>query len=109
MTIKEVAQLTGLSYDTLLGWSTDKREVYAKLVGFLKVSDRSALQNVFEASNLSGLALGLSLGEVSESTGLSHPTLLGWSCGKRDGYVRLAKFLQTCDKSRLETWFLGQE
>lgn len=47
MTLKEVSQLTGIPYQTLLGWNSSKDDYRKNLVHFLKESDRSALIKYF--------------------------------------------------------------
>lgn len=47
MTLKEVSQLTGIPYQTLLGWNSSKDDYRKNLVRFLKESDRSALIKYF--------------------------------------------------------------
>lgn len=48
MTLKEVSQLTGIPYDTLLRWNSSKPGNYRKsLARFIKESDRSVLIKYF--------------------------------------------------------------
>ena len=48
MTLKEVSQLTGIPYDTLLRWNSSKPGNYRRsLSRFLKDADRSALIKYF--------------------------------------------------------------
>jgi len=48
MTLKEVSQLTGIPYDTLLRWNSAKQGNYRRsLARFLKDADRSALIKYF--------------------------------------------------------------
>ena len=48
MTLKEVSEITGIPYPTLLGWNRTKKGDYRKnLVRFLKYSDRSILIKYF--------------------------------------------------------------
>lgn len=48
MTIKEVSQLTGIPYDTLLRWNSAKQGNYRRsLARFLKDADRSVLIKYF--------------------------------------------------------------
>jgi len=48
MTLKEVSQLTGIPYDTLLRWNSAKQGNYRRsLARFLKDADRSVLIKYF--------------------------------------------------------------
>lgn len=48
MTLKEVSELTGIPYQTLLGWNSAKQGNYRRsLARFLKDADRSALIKYF--------------------------------------------------------------
>ena len=48
MTLKEVSELTGIPYDTLLRWNSAKQGNYRRsLARFLKDTDRSALIKYF--------------------------------------------------------------
>lgn len=47
MTLKELSELTGIPYQTLLGWNASKGDYRKKLVRFLKDADRSILINYF--------------------------------------------------------------
>lgn len=48
MTLKEVSELTGIPYDTLLRWNSAKQGNYRRsLARFLKDADRSALIKYF--------------------------------------------------------------
>lgn len=47
MTLKEVSQLTGIPYQTLLGWNSSKGDYRKSLVRFLKDTDRSVLIKYF--------------------------------------------------------------
>lgn len=48
MTLKEVSEITGIPYDTLLRWNSAKRGNYRRsLARFLKDADRSALIKYF--------------------------------------------------------------
>ena len=50
MTLKEVSELTGIPYDTLLRWNSAKQGNYRRsLARFLKDADRSALIKYFGA------------------------------------------------------------
>ena len=53
MTLKEVSQLTGIPYDTLLRWNSAKQGNYRRsLARFLKSFDRATLEKHFaEASS----------------------------------------------------------
>lgn len=53
MTLKEVSQLTGIPYDTLLRWNSSKDGSYRRnLARFLKSCDRATLEKHFaEASS----------------------------------------------------------
>ena len=46
MTLKEVSELTGIPYQTLLGWNASKGDYRKSLVRFLK-DDRSILIKYF--------------------------------------------------------------
>lgn len=48
MTLKELSELTGIPYQTLLGWNASKGDYRKNLVRFLKDADRSALIKYFE-------------------------------------------------------------
>ena len=48
MTLKEVSELTGIPYQTLLGWNSSKGDYRKSLVRFLKDADRSTLIKYFE-------------------------------------------------------------
>ena len=48
LTLKEVSEITGIPYPTLLGWNASKGDYRKKLVRFLKDADRSALIKYFE-------------------------------------------------------------
>lgn len=52
MTLKEVSQLTGIPYQTLLGWNSSKGDYRKNLVRFLKESDRSALIKYFNPKKI---------------------------------------------------------
>jgi hypothetical protein len=47
MTLKEVSELTGIPYQTLLGWNASKGDYRKSLVRFLKDADRSVLTKYF--------------------------------------------------------------
>ena len=47
MTLKEVSELTGIPYQTLLGWNSSKGDYRKNLVRFLKDADRSMLIKYF--------------------------------------------------------------
>ncbi|MDU6827730.1 hypothetical protein [Campylobacter sp.] len=47
MTLKELSGLTGIPYQTLLGWNSSKGDYRKSLVRFLKDADRSALIKYF--------------------------------------------------------------
>ena len=47
MTLKEVSEITGIPYPTLLGWNASKGDYRKNLVRFLKDSDRSVLIKYF--------------------------------------------------------------
>ena len=47
MTLKEVSALTGIPYQTLLGWNSSKGDYRKSLVRFLKDADRSMLIKYF--------------------------------------------------------------
>lgn len=47
MTLKEVSELTGIPYQTLLGWNSAKGDYRKSLVRFLKDADRSVLIKYF--------------------------------------------------------------
>lgn len=47
MTLKEVSELTGIPYQTLLGWNSSKGDYRKSLVRFLKNADRSVLIKYF--------------------------------------------------------------
>ena len=48
MTLKELNELTGIPYSTLMKWNSSKKNDYRKnLVKYLKESDRSALIKYF--------------------------------------------------------------
>nr|DAS29521.1 MAG TPA: helix-turn-helix domain protein [Caudoviricetes sp.]DAU94207.1 MAG TPA: helix-turn-helix domain protein [Caudoviricetes sp.] len=47
MTLKEVSELTGIPYQTLLGWNSSKGDYRKSLVRFLKDADRSVLIKYF--------------------------------------------------------------
>jgi hypothetical protein len=55
MTLKEVSQLTGIPYQTLLGWNSSKGDYRKNLVRFLKESDRSALIKYFSPKKIEKL------------------------------------------------------
>ena len=49
MTLKELSQITGIPYDTLLRWNIAKRDNYRRaLVRLLKDADRSILIKYFK-------------------------------------------------------------
>ena len=48
MRLKEVSEITGIPYPTLLGWNASKGDYRKSLVRFLKDADRSALIKYFE-------------------------------------------------------------
>lgn len=48
MTLKEVSELTGIPYQTLLGWNASKGDYRKNLVRFLKDADRSVLTKYFQ-------------------------------------------------------------
>lgn len=53
MTLKEVSQLTGIPYDTLLRWSSSKDGSYRRnLARFLKSCDRATLEKHFSQAPL---------------------------------------------------------
>ena len=47
MTLKEVSELTGIPYQTLLGWNSSKGDYRRSLARFLKDADRSVLIKYF--------------------------------------------------------------
>ena len=52
MTLKEVSQLTGIPYDTLLRWSSSKDGSYRRnLARFLKSCDRPTLERHFSQAS----------------------------------------------------------
>ena len=48
MTLKEVSEITGIPYPTLLGWNASKGDYRKSLVRFLKDADRSVLIKYFQ-------------------------------------------------------------
>lgn len=48
MTLKEVSELTGIPYSTLLKWNMSKGDYRKNLTKFLRDSDRSQLIKYFE-------------------------------------------------------------
>jgi hypothetical protein len=48
MTLKEVSEITGIPYPTLLGWNASKGDYRKSLVRFLKDADRSMLVKYFQ-------------------------------------------------------------
>lgn len=51
MTLKEVSELTGIPYQTLLGWNSSKGDYRRSLARFLKDADRSVLIKYFGHKN----------------------------------------------------------